>query len=736
MSEEKGNNFGTFGGVFTPSILTIFGLIMFMRANYVLGHAGVLHSLVIVALSCGITLLTGLSISGISSNTPVKGGGAYFLISRVLGPSFGSAIGVALFFAQALSVPFYILGFVEALTRSFPATAPWSLSICLFTLAVLSVLSWVGADWALKVQFLILAVLAAAIVTFLTGAWQVFSFDTMHENLGAHYEAGRDFWEMFAIYFPAVTGIMAGVNMSGDLKSPAKSIPLGTLVAIALSYLVYSFQMVVCSGMAAHEELIADPYGLLVQNAFLGLGWLVAAGVFCATISSAIGSSLGAPRVLQAVARDRILGVTIPFAAGSGPGDEPRRALLLSTFIGVITLLLAGRAEGGQGLNAVASVVTMVFLYTYGMTNLAAFVEAIGANPSFRPRFRVFHWSTALAGALACVWVAFLISLPAAFFSLLIIGGLYQVTRSRVMQARFGDARRGFVYSRVCNNLIQLASMPMHAKNWRPTIAVLAGAPNQRLGVVQFAQWIGSRSGIISLVNILEGNVSELRDQACEAEKRLVRFAEDSGLNVFPEVIMCDDYDRQLPVFLQAHSIGPIKPNVIMMGWPRQADRIPPYYDHLRTIRQLGKAIVLVVNPGFMPGRIQRRIDCWWRGRENGSMMVTLAHLIMLNPDWRPCRLRLLRCITDQDSTEASRAELRALCNSARIEADVKVVSSKAPFRDVLQENSHDANLVILGFSAPEEADQDAFHQGISSMLDDMPAVLLVHASGQVDLHA
>lgn len=731
-----GNQFGTFGGVFTPSILTIFGLIMFMRANFVLGHAGVWQSFLIVTICSSITLLTGLSISAISSNTPVKGGGAYFLISRVLGPSFGSAIGIALFFAQALSVPFYILGFTEALVRSVPAVEPYAELISFGTLAVLFVLSWVGADWAIKVQFVILTVLSASIIVFLTGAWHNFDPGIFRGNLSSHYESGRGFWKMLAIYFPAVTGIMAGVNMSGDLRNPARSIPLGTISAILLSYIVYAFQMVICGGLAAHDELTADPYGLLVRHAFLGLGWLVAASVFCATISSAIGSSLGAPRVLQAVGRDRILKVTIPFGIGSGKKDEPRRALILSTLLAVVTLGLAARAEGGEGLNIVASAVTMVFLYTYGMTNLAAFVEALGANPSFRPRFRIFHWSTALAGAFACLWVAFLISAPAALSALLIIGGLYQVTRSREMEVRFGDARRGFVYSRVCNNLIQLAGMPMHVKNWRPTIMVLSGSPNQRLGVVQFAQWIGNRSGIISLVNILEGDLTEKRKQAAEAQERLVKFASDCGLNVFPEVIVCNKFDLQLSVVLQTHSIGPIKPNMVMLGWPQQQDRIAPYYEHVRTIRELGKAIVIVLNRGFMPGRMQRRIDCWWRGRENGSMMVTLSHLIMLNSDWRPCRLRLLRVIGEQGDVPAAEIELRSLCDTARIEADVAVVPSAAPFGQVLREQSQDATLIVLGFSPPTAEEQSGFHATMSTMVEDMPSVLLVHASGQVDLRA
>lgn len=218
-SAEKnglGHKFGTFGGVFTPSILTIFGLIMFMRANYVVGQAGVIQALFILTISSAITFLTGLSISAISTNTPVAGGGAYFLISRVLGPGFGTAIGLALFVAQALSVPFYILGFSEALFRVVDLPPSLFLPITLSTALLLFALGWIGANYAIKFQYLILAILLSAIGAFIIGGALNFDPGTFRANLRPHYSDGHSLWSIFAIYFPAVTGIMAGVNMSGD----------------------------------------------------------------------------------------------------------------------------------------------------------------------------------------------------------------------------------------------------------------------------------------------------------------------------------------------------------------------------------------------------------------------------------------------------------------------------------------------------------------------------------------
>lgn len=730
------NRFGTFGGVFTPSILTIFGLIMFMRANQVIGNTGILRAFWILTLCSGITFLTSLSISAISTNTPVKGGGAYFLISRVLGPGFGTAIGVALFLAQALSVPFYILGFSEALTSTFPILQPYLQLISLGVLLLLFLLTWGGANWIIRIQYIILTILFCAIASFLVGAWQNFNLEIFRQNLESHYQEGTNFWTMFSLYFPAVTGIMAGVNMSGDLKDPARSIPAGTMGAILLGYLVYAAQIFLCGGMAGYQELINQPYMLLLTHAALGLSWLIAAGVFCATISSAIGSNLGAPRVLQAVGRDRTLPVFTPFAQGSRIGDEPRRALLVTFIIGGLTLVVAGQGQGKNALNMVAAVVSMVFLYTYGMTNLAAFVESLGSNPSFRPRFRFFHWSTALVGGIACVWSAFMIDWLAALLALLFIIGLFYLVQSRQLTATYGDARRGFIYSRVRNNLAQLTTMATHPKNWRPTILVFSGSPHHRLALIEYAQWLGRQSGIVTLAQILQGPLEELRDEREKQQKRLENFIRDHELNIFPEVIVLNDFDRDLSIFLQAYSIGPIKPNLVFLGWPNNTERLAPYYQHLRTVQQLGKSLIVLVDHGTLAGRGSLRIDCWWRGRQNGSLMVILAHLLSLNPEWEHTRLRLLRLVEDEAEVNDARMELEEILGAARISADICIPARRTPFAQVLQEYSSDAGLIMLGMNPPEQVFEQSFHTATTNMLNDMPSALLVYSSGEADLHA
>jgi amino acid transporter len=731
------NRFGTFGGVFTPSILTVFGLIMFMRANQVIGTAGILPSLLILTLSSGITLLTGLSISAISSNTPVKGGGAYFLISRVLGPAFGTAIGIALFLAQAVSVPFYIMGFVEALVQTFPPLAPAYLWICLAVLALLFALTWSGANWVIRVQYGILATLAAAIVTFLVGAWTQFDPQVFRANLHAEYSGGESFWRMFALYFPAVTGIMAGVNMSGDLRNPARSIPLGTLMAVVVGFVVYGLQILICGGMADRAELIARPYTLLVENAFLGLGWLVTAGVLLATLSSAIGSDLGAPRVLQAVGRDHLLPVLSVFGKGTSKGDEPRQALILTFGLGVCVLVGFGRGNSGKGLNMVASVVTMIFLYTYGMTNLAAFVERFGLNPSFRPRFRFLHWTTAAAGAAACLLTAFMISASAALLAMAFLGLVYLLVRKREMAEAFGDARRGFVYTSLARNLQRLAQMPLHPKNWRPTILVLSGNPHQRSALVTCARWLGQRNGIVSVMNILVRTEGDLREDRGKALTQLQEFCRTQAPGVFPEAIVVDDFDRDLNVILQSYAMGPLRPNVVLLGWPQNRARLPHYLHHLQTVCDLGHSLVIYMH------RTQREsqagngtVDIWWRGFGNGSLMVILGHMLLLNPEWRLARLRILRLVGSREEAAAAEAEITEMLHQARVEAEVAIAVSQASFASVLREHSRDARMILLGFRQFSESFGGPFLDQTEALLDGMPPTLLVHSSGEADLLA
>jgi amino acid transporter len=745
------HRFGTFGGVFTPSILTILGVIMFMRTNFVVGYAGVWQALVILVICKSITFLTTLSISAIATNMEVRGGGSYYLISRVLGPEFGGAIGLAYFCALALSVPFYVLGFTEAFCRSietYPAFANVSEHfqlIAFLTAGVLFAVAYVGAGWAIRTQYVIMFFLFLAILAFTAGSALIFDLDRFRENWDpALPEYIRDhglpvlgFWAIFAIYFPAVTGVDAGINMSGDLKDPARSIPRGALAALGVGLAVYASQILLGGGAYPRygdPGLIEKPYQLLQEHALGGAavgGVAVMLGVFAATLSSALGSYLGGPRVLQAVSRDPILSVLRPFGKGSTVGDEPRRALIL---VGVITagvLLWAGNESGGAALNVVASVVTMFFLYSYGMMNLAAFVEAYGRNPSFRPRFRYFHWATALLGAAACVAVSFVINAAAAAGAVAVIAFLFWYVRRQQLKATFGDARRGFVYARVRKNLLRLQEMPEDPRNWRPNILVFSGNPETRGALVNYAVWMEAGYGFVILSNVIVGEYDDLAWHRDAAVRYLEEFCREQSIRAFPMVVVAEELDDGLEMILQTAGIGPVRPNLVVMGWPEKAERAVCYARHLRAARHMKMGLVLLRERGRAVPYHGKRIDLWWRGQKNGGVMLLLAYMLTCNWQWSGFTIRVLRVVRNEEGRRPAREALAKLVGGARVEAEVKVVVAEEPFEQVLRQYSADATCVLLGCEVPPEGEgrEEEWFARLEEMQEGLPTTLLVSSA-------
>ncbi|MBN1578779.1 MAG: hypothetical protein JW913_19615 [Chitinispirillaceae bacterium] len=726
--------FSTFAGVFTPSILTIIGVIIFMRGGFVIGHAGIVQALIILGIGTIITTLTGFSISAIATNTDVKGGGAYYLISRTLGPEFGGTIGLSLFLAQALSVPFYVLGFAEAAIRTLPFLQPYFPIITFITLAILFFVTFKGAGWVIKTQYFIMAILGLSVLAFLGGGALRFDHALFFENMKPMPQSPFSFWQLFAIYFPAVTGIMAGVNMSGDLKNPSRSIPIGTFTAIGAGLLVYAGQILLCGGSIARESLIDRPYQSLMDVVPLHLGILVTFGVFAATLSSALGSLLGAPRILQSLGTDRLLKPANVFAALSR-GGEPRRALYLTVVVTVAVLYFARNGGEGGALNLVASVVTMLFLWAYGITNLAAFVESFSRNPSFRPRFRLFHWSLALVGALASFTASFLIDAVAALGAVAFVTILFLYVRKTVAASSFGDARRGFFYSRTRNNLLNLAQMPVHPKNWRPTIIVFSGNPNNRLTLVQYADWLGSGRGIITLAGILVGKFEEMIDQRQGYLETLSSFIRSNPIRAFPEVLVTPDFEQGMNQFLQVTSIGPIKPNLALFGWSHDERRIGRVIRSLTTAKRLNMSSILLYDRGLPAIKARKRsIDVWWRGKSNGSLMVILAYLLSCNRAWSGATIRILRIIPETSEHTATYRELHRLIEASRMNIAMKIIISKEPFPAVLHTQSRNATAIFLGFTIPPPERSLDFHRSCTALLAGLPTTLLVHSTGEADL--
>ena len=258
MSQKR--KFGTFAGVFTPSILTILGVIMYMRLGWVVGNAGLLGAIVIIIIAHVIAVSTGLSVSSVATDKKIGAGGIYYVLSRSMGIPIGGSIGIALFVGTAFSIALYLIGFAE----SFNAYFGFGISIndlrLTGTIALLALitLALISTSFALKIQFIILAAIVISLISIFFGSTE---FAPTSVNLFSS-ENGVPLEVVFAVFFPAVTGFTAGIAMSGDLKDPKRSIPRGTLFAIGVGLLVYII-LAVFMAYTIDSEVLKTDYNIL-----------------------------------------------------------------------------------------------------------------------------------------------------------------------------------------------------------------------------------------------------------------------------------------------------------------------------------------------------------------------------------------------------------------------------------------------------------------------------------------
>jgi amino acid transporter len=738
--------FGLFEGVFTPCVLTILGVIMFMRAGFVVGHSGLWLGLTILAISKLITSLTALSLSAISTNTEVRGGGVYFMISRALGPDFGGTIGATLFIAQAVGVSFYVIGFTEALVGSFapyfpslgtelqtPAEVLGDLKvpqmISSLVIAGLFYLTFKGADVALKVQNYVLVILLLSILSFLVGGVLKFDSETYVASQAADFTEGMSFWMAFAIFFPACTGITAGANMSGDLKNPESSIPTGTLLAIGFTLLIYVLQMVLVAGASPRMDLKAEPFAAL--KAMSVFSPLIILGVFAATLSSALGSFLGAPRILQAMGRDGLMSVLSFFAKGEGPSDEPQRATIL-TFIIALVVIWAG------DLNAVAEVISMFFLIAYGTINLSAFVESKGGNPSFRPQFRFFHWTTALLGAIGCGVAMMKINDTYALIALGLSAVIYFYLKNKDIQTNYGDAKRGYIFRGVRNGLRMLEGTHAHPKNWRPVLVAISEGGKAGADTIRVGSWIESGRGLYSIIEIEERCDDTYEGRlalAHEREEQLREFLKSERIQAFPESLMTKNFHEGLFDFLQGHSIGALKANTILIGIPEREQEMTHFYKTLELVATFNLNLVVYKHGDVDLRKKKKKIDLWWRNESNGSLMALFSYLMTLSPDWSGSKIRLLKALPQQENVEVARQEMNELKRQARIDAEVKVLSYKEDAYEVLRlASSQEADFVFIGMGATDGEEAVQSIKELLPKLQSLPQVALVWSNGEANI--
>ncbi len=665
--------FGTFGGVFTPDVLTILGIIMYLRLGWVVGNAGLLGTLAIILLAKSISICTALSMSSITTNIKIGAGGAYSIIAKSMGLEAGGSIGIPFYISQMLSAALYIVGFTEGWLRIFPGHPP--LLISFMTLTVLLTISYISAHFAIRVQYIVMAIIGVSILSFFLSPNEPVSDAKL---VGAFEDAG--FWIVFAIFFPAVTGIMAGANMSGDLKEPRKAIPVGTLSAIGVTLLIYVLLTWAAFRFISPEELRTNQLAL-VDNA--RWGFLVILGILAATFSSALGSMVGAPRILQALAEQKTVPLHKTFARKTG-NNEPRNAIIFTGISIAIALLLGN-------LNALAALITMFFLITYGTLNLVVFIQQSMKIISFRPSFKIPRM-VSLYGALGSVIIMFLINPVFSVVAIITIIGLYVWLGRRGLKAEGGDIRGG-MFLVLAERASQLAAkFPRHHISWKPDLLIPIEDPKEWSAPVQFIRNITYPSGSIFGFTVRQNETGTVEQQLTT----LLAPLKEQNIPVHSTVIEDSRFVHGAKLVIQTLNAGALRPNTLFLTIGNKAHKDDTIGELLKHSSKYGMGSILLKKHKKFEFGMQKDINLWLRDKSpNWHLAMLISLQLYLNWDGK---LNLITSTAVQSETLHLYRFLQQISDVARLPSNTEFHVLQGSFEDSLIRAPH-ADINIFGMA-------------------------------------
>ena len=723
--------FGTFGGVFTPSLLTILGVIMYLRIGWVAGHAGLTGIIGIIIVAHIISITTGLSISSIATDKKVGAGGVYYVLSRSLGLPIGGAIGITLFLATSLSIALYLVGFAEIynewahigyvlndagvyiegenITNSYRLTG----SIALLGLTIIA---FISTSIAIKTQYFILTAIILSLISIFLGDISNLGQETVavvsNETIGMA--------AIFAIFFPAVTGFTAGVAMSGDLKDPKKAIPVGTMGAIAVGFAIYLLLGIFLAVVISPDVLINNSK-VLFEYAAIGL--LVYLGVWGATLSSALGGILGGPRILQAMSVDNLT-PTI-FAKGVGAGNEPRNALILTVVIAECGILIGD-------LNVIAEVVSMFYLAAYGFINLSFFLES-WASSDFKPTFKVKKWF-GLIGFVVTFIIMSQLNLLAMIAAFIIIIGIYFFLSRKQITLGTGDIWQSVWATIVKKGLKRMDATKDHKRNWKPNTLLFSTDQNQRSKMIEFSKAISGQSGIITNFDLHENPDAKV---LFPKSKEVVKDEELENHGIFGRKLEVQNIFKGIESIACTFGFSGIEPNTVLMDWPGQTK------DPIWFTEMTAKLIDLDYNVLYLDYderwgfRRKEKIDLWWRGvGNNAELMLSLAKFITASPDWSKATIRILLVNDTNIDFKIVENRIRNVIEQFRVKAEIRVVNNEVdqkPIYDLMKLHSSDADLVFVGIPEIQENEGDEFVKRTNNLVSVIGTTLLVKASSHFD---
>jgi amino acid transporter len=701
----KARQLGT-APVFLTAISTILGAILFLRFGYSVAHVGLIGAVVIILLGHMVTIPTAMAIAEIATNQRVDGGGAYYLISRSFGVTIGAAIGVALYLSEAISVSFYCIAFAEAFRPVFAyLNEAYSLSLSdpriVSVPAVLLLGIFVttrGVAIGVKVLYAVVGVLFLSLVLFFLGDGG--SPSQKGALLVSRTIASPDpFFLVFAIIFPAFTGVTAGLGLSGDLKNPKRSIPMGTLFAAGTGICIYILVAVKLATSASPETLAADQ---LIMSRIALWGPIIPIGLGCATFSSALGSILVAPRTLQALGTDGIF-PGLPFnkwiAKGRGKTAEPFHGTLLTMCIALFFVAIGS-------VDFVARIISMVFMVTYGAICLISFLEHFAADPSYRPSFKS-RWYVSLLGALMCLWLMFKMSPLYATVSILIMGLIYMtVARIHPEKRRLAGLFLGAIFqiSRKLHVFLQKTQSSSQA-TWRPSVVCISEDSFQRLAAFDLLRWISHRYGFGTYIHYIEGEFTKTAsEEAREVLARLVKMAGASDSNVYVDTIISPSCKMAVSQVLQLPGISGKENNLVLFEFAKNKVREDErFLDNYKLAAAADFDICILASSERGSG-YHRELHIWITpdDYENANLMILLGYIVLGHPDWENGFIRIFSLVPEEE-LEEQKENLLAMIKDGRLPISARHIETiplarNTDRRTQVNQRSRDADLIIMGF--------------------------------------
>ena len=790
----KRKKFGT-APVFFTAISTILGAIMFLRFGFAVGNVGFLGTIAIILIGHAVTIPTAMAIAEIATNQKVEGGGEYYIISRSFGLVIGSTIGIALYFSQAISVAFYIMAFAEAfgtlvtyiLTHfALPEWAAWLLqqkqTIGIPALLGLTyIMLTKGADLGVKALYVVVATLAFSLIAFFIGttdysrtvdfnplatvATVIASEQPIEEiitpvdpassttpqpdssqttisptpNSSNSEEsnsplAALGFFTVFAIIFPAFTGMTAGVGLSGDLEDPGKSIPLGTLAATIGGMVIYFFIAYKLAVSANPHDLADTSKLVMAQIAWQGW-WIIPLGLAAATISSALGSIMVAPRTLQAISRDNIFPTPKAnqwLSKGKGKNDEPYNASLVTVAIAAV-FIMAGQ------IDSVAQIISMFFMVTYGSLCLISFFNHFAADPSYRPRFRS-RWVISLFGTLACFGLMFFMNaayaLLAIFMMLLIYVGIAYFNQDKKSLAVIFQGVI-FQFSRRLQVFLQKADKEQ-TESWRPSAIAFSAHTFERLGAFDLLRWISQKYGFGTYIHLIQGYLS--RDSSTTAKgckERLIQMAELTASNIYVDTLISPSYTSSIAQVIQLPGIAGTDNNLLLFEFSKkQPEDLKNIVDNFKLIKSVDFDLLVLgtCERGF---GLKKQVHIWITSLDyqNANLMILLAYIIIGHRDWKGAEIKIF-AIYPEISIEDERKRLFNLIDLGQLPISSKNVELFASKSDknvtsIINEKSIDADLTVVGFH-PTKIKHDGVE--VFQQFENVGNVLFVNATATKEI--